>query len=262
MKFALVDGIRREARPGLSGRCPNWNCNCPLIPKCGAVRRRHWAHQGRRCGDPWWENETDWHRTWKDRFPLDWQEVIHRAETGEKHISDVKTDLGWVIEFQHSDLKPQERRSREAFYSKLIWVVDGTARKRDAGTFFAALAESSPVAGSSFVRRLCADECALVRRWADSHAPFLLDFGDVQGLWWVTPGSSAGFAYVAPFPHADFVRIHRSDVTQKDLFDEIAKKLRELVAGQEALRQAQAANRSLPFYGVPLAPRNRRRRRL
>jgi hypothetical protein len=112
------------------------------------------------------------------------------------------------------------------------------------------------------VRRLRADECALVREWADSHAPTFLDFGDVQGLWWVTPGRAAGSAYVAPFPHADFVKIHRSDVTEKDLFDEIVKKLSELVAGQEALRQAQAVNRACPLpphRGLPL--RNRRRRR-
>jgi hypothetical protein len=263
MKFALVNGQRQEAQPGLSGKCPNPNCDRPMVAKCGEVRIWHWAHQGRRCSDPWWENETPWHRAWKDRFPIDWQEVIHHhAETGEKHIADVKTDRGWVIEFQHSYLKPEERRSRETFYGKLIWVVDGTRRKKDAEKFFAAWHESSPVANSSFVRRLRADECALVREWTDSNAPILFDFGDVQGLWRVAPVRSARSAYVAPFPHADFVNIHRSDLTQKDLFDGLVKKLSELVAGQEALRQAQAVSRAFPqplYGGFQL--RNRRRRR-
>jgi hypothetical protein len=41
-----------------------------------------------------------------------WQEIVHRSDSGEKHIADVKTDHGWVIEFQHSYLNPEERRSR------------------------------------------------------------------------------------------------------------------------------------------------------
>jgi hypothetical protein len=149
----------------------------------------------------------------------------------------------------------------------LIWVLDGTRRKRDAEKFFAAWHEGSPVANSSFVRRLHADECALVREWADSHAPIFLDFGDVQGLWWVTAGRSPGSAYVAPFPHADFVKIHLGGVMQKDLFDELVKKLSELVAGQEALHQAQAMNRAFPQhvrggFQQYRALRNRSRRRL
>jgi len=46
----------------------------------------------------------------KDQFPADWQEHVQHAETGERHIADVKTSRGWVIEFQHSYLKPEERR--------------------------------------------------------------------------------------------------------------------------------------------------------
>jgi hypothetical protein len=48
------------------------------------------------------ENETEWHRAWKDQFPPEWQEIVHLAGDGERHIADVKTGDGWVIEFQHS----------------------------------------------------------------------------------------------------------------------------------------------------------------
>src|SRR5687767_9065923 len=129
MKFALVDERRLEAHPELSGKCPS--CDAQMVPKCGEVKIWHWAHHGRRTCDHWWENETEWHRTWKGYFPVDWQEVIHQSESGEKHIADVKTDQGWAIEFQHSYLKPDERRSRDGFYQKLCWVVDGTRRLRD-----------------------------------------------------------------------------------------------------------------------------------
>jgi hypothetical protein len=49
------------------------------------------AHKGRLECDPWYE-ETEWHRSWKDRFPLGWQEQIaYDPVTGEKHIADVRT---------------------------------------------------------------------------------------------------------------------------------------------------------------------------
>jgi hypothetical protein len=92
MKFALVDGQRHEALPNLSGKCPN--CDQPMIAKCGEVRMSHWAHQRRVSCDTWWENETEWHRNWKGQFPAIWQEFVHRAENGEKHIADVRPIKG------------------------------------------------------------------------------------------------------------------------------------------------------------------------
>ena len=134
MKFSTIEGQRREAEPGLSAACPS--CGGAMIAKCGAHRVWHWAHQGVRVCDPWWESETHWHRAWKNEFPVGWQEVIHTAQSGEKHIADVKTKTGTVIEFQHSFLKAEERTSREAFYGKMVWVVDGRRRVRDATQFY------------------------------------------------------------------------------------------------------------------------------
>src|SRR6266852_5857817 len=142
MKFALVNGQRQEAQPNLLGKCPT--CDHPMVAKCGEVKIWHWAHQGRHFCDPWWENETEWHRGWKGQFPVDWQEIVHYAEDRERHIADVKTDRGWILEFQHSYITPEERRSREAFYPKLVWVVDGTRRKRDRNQFVKAFEEGTP----------------------------------------------------------------------------------------------------------------------
>src|SRR4029077_4744929 len=102
-------------------------------------------------------------RFWKEEFLAIWQEVIHKAETGEKHISDVKTDRGWVIEFQRSYLKPEERRSRDAFYGKLIWVVDATRRKRDGKQFIEALNNGTRLDAKLSILRVRSDECALLR---------------------------------------------------------------------------------------------------
>lgn len=130
MKFGLVNGDKTEAIKGVRGTCPF--CGAELIAKCGDFKMNHWAHKGKLMCDVWWENETEWHRVWKNNFPVEWQEVIHFDEkTGEKHIADVQTVHNLVIEFQHSHIKPEERTSREKFYKNLLWVVDGTRLKRD-----------------------------------------------------------------------------------------------------------------------------------
>src|SRR3990167_9713877 len=122
MKYSLVHGGRSEAQPGLKGQCEI--CNSLTIAKCGDLKVWHWAHKGKRMCDLWWENETEWHRNWKNCFPTDWQEYIHTSESGERHIADVKTIKNWVIEFQYSHLNPEERQARSDFYEKLVWVVD------------------------------------------------------------------------------------------------------------------------------------------
>lgn len=185
MKYALANGQRQEARPGLSGECQG--CASPMVAKCGEVRIWHWAHLGMRVCDSWWENETEWHRSWKGQFPSPWQEFVHQAESAEKHIADVRTDHGWVIEFQHSHVKPEERRSRDAFYQKLVWVVDATRRKRDAAQFRKALEASTPVGRSPLIRRVRPDECGLLREWSGSPAPIFFDFGNGPTLWWGAP---------------------------------------------------------------------------
>lgn len=139
MKFAKVNGQRQEAQPRLSGNCPG--CDSPMVARCGTKRVWHWAHLGERTCDVWWENETEWHRAWKNQFPVEWQEIVHRAENGEKHIADVKTRQGWVLEFQHSPIKSEERQARNDFYQRLIWVVDGTRRKSDKTKFIKVLQE-------------------------------------------------------------------------------------------------------------------------
>lgn len=124
MRYAIIDGERTEASPGERGLCPG--CENQVLAKCGPMVAWHWSHAPARHCDPWWENETDWHRTWKGYFPAEWQEVFHvDSETGERHIADVKTPAGMVLEFQHSPMELDELQSRESFYGDMLWVVDG-----------------------------------------------------------------------------------------------------------------------------------------
>jgi competence protein CoiA len=85
----------------------------------------HWAHACRKDCDPWWENETAWHREWKNLFPVKCREISYTAPDGEIHRADIVTHSGVVIEVQHSQMTDCERLSREAFYQNLVWIIDG-----------------------------------------------------------------------------------------------------------------------------------------
>ncbi|MGA9598668.1 MAG: CoiA-like domain protein [Methylocystis sp.] len=97
-----------------------------MIAKCGPRITHHWAHFGRRNCDPWWENETAWHRDWKNLFPEHCREICHTAPDGEIHRADIKTPTGIVIEVQHSSITDAERLSRESFYKNIVWIIDGS----------------------------------------------------------------------------------------------------------------------------------------
>jgi competence protein CoiA len=248
MKFALVDGQRQEAQPNLSGECQG--CRGPMIAKCGKIKIRHWAHKGGHHCDPWWENETEWHRAWKNRFPTNWQEVVRKADNGAKHIADVLTDQGWVLEFQHSHIPPEERRTRDTFYTKLVWVVNGTRLKRDLAQFDSALSGGARV-GSSVIRIPFSNECRILREWVGGEAPVFLDFGGESDLWWILKGTPDGPAYVAPFPRLQLIEIHRVGATPetRDVFEKFVKDISNLVSqfeSQRALRQGSP----LPVPGL------------
>lgn len=129
MQLALVNNERVEAFSGGRGFCPV--CGSETIAKCGSRNIHHWAHYRMKDCDPWWENETPWHRDWKNKFPIECREVTHTAEDGEIHRADVKTSTGIVIEIQHSSMTDKERNSREEFYKNMVWVVDGSGFKNN-----------------------------------------------------------------------------------------------------------------------------------
>ncbi|PIW26002.1 MAG: hypothetical protein COW30_17150 [Rhodospirillales bacterium CG15_BIG_FIL_POST_REV_8_21_14_020_66_15] len=205
MKYALVKDSRQPANPGLKGNCPV--CSSTLIAKCGNQRVWHWAHQTKRECDIWWENETEWHRSWKDQFPEFWQEVLHFADDGEKHIADIKTEQGWVIEFQHSKLDAAERRAREEFYGRMVWVVDGLRRKRDLPQFQTALEMGRVISKTPWILIAPLSNCALMQEWSSSRAPVFFDFG-TSDLWCLAPGNSGGLVTLHLAGKKDLVRVH------------------------------------------------------
>jgi competence protein CoiA len=260
MKFAEVNGQRREAQPRLSGNCPG--CDSPMVARCGTKRVWHWAHLGERTCDVWWENETEWHRAWKNQFPVEWQEIVHRAENGEKHIADVKTRQGWVLEFQHSPIKPEERQARNDFYRQLIWVVDGTRRKSDAAQFNQALRKSLQtggiVSGQPLVARVSLDDCTLLQEWSKSRKLVFFDFGKYfldsgkPVLWCIHPRCENGQTYVSLFPRSHFIEHHRGTTVQaSDGFENNLQAFNEIVLGCVNPAQAPKVQSPLPQLRTP-----------
>ena len=249
MEFALVNGQRQEAQRNLSGECQL--CGERTIAKCGDERIHHWAHKSNRRCDQWWENETEWHRNWKNQFPREWREVPQHAADGEKHIADVKTGNGFVLEFQHSYLPPEERGLRDAFYPKLVWVVDGTG-KRHKAQLIRAWNEGRPVGGNPLVRTAFSCDFGVLQKWAGSNAPVFFDLGETEQLLWLVRMGIKGFAYLHRLSREQFIEWHRSAVPHP-LDEFVHLILPKLVAEYESSLQAQLSGWD------PLRPRGFRR---
>lgn len=105
------------------------------------------------------------------------------AQTGEKHVADVRTGNGMVIEFQHSVISFREARSRERFYPRMMWVVDLNRNPTEARRFrslrelldFPAV---SPTLSLPWPRR-----SKLFETWSHATVPVLFDPGQEQDLW-------------------------------------------------------------------------------
>lgn len=256
MKYAIVNGTKTEALKGGKGICPN--CNSELIAKCGDIKINHWAHKAIRNCDTWWENETEWHRNWKNNFPIEWQEIVHFDKKGEKHIADVKTNSDWVLEFQHSYLRSDERNSRIAFYNTLIWVVDGLRRKTDKVQFNRVLGESSkaPVANVNIRKVSFPDESRLLKEWLNCGVPVFFDFKDESKLWFLLPLNIKGEAYLIPFSRNEFIKLHIEGG-----FDEIAHELTPKIRKIILDYHKNMSNSSLNSYLTRQPRRTIRRRR-
>lgn len=179
MKYALVNNTKTEAMKGAVGRCPI--CKEPVIAKCGEFRIHHWAHKSKAFCDSWKENETPWHREWKNFFPQNWQEYLFEdLKTGERHIADVFTVNNLVIEFQHSPISQEERRARETFYSsggrQMIWVVDGTRLKKDEKKFDENIEKIRLSATQAVYTTTIEPEQFFNESWCNSSVPVFFDF--------------------------------------------------------------------------------------
>ena len=255
MRFALSNNERIEPTKGAKGVCPS--CGSELVAKCGEIKVHHWSHK-KKCDDHWWENETEWHRNWKNKFPKEWQEIIQRDESGEKHIADVKTGSGWTIEFQHSPISKEERDSRDYFYNKLIWIVDGTRRKTDIEQFDNLIYHASNITNEPFILRVFDEETLdrfrLNQEWGSSKSLVLFDFGKSEvryrdeyksneDLWLIHP--SRDRTYITSISKHSFIEMvtsSRLDEVYKKLLNPIQTKLTEEAKQEQERLQSLSKN--------------------
>ena len=234
MKFALSNDKRIEATKGAKGICTC--CGNDLVAKCGKINIHHWSHK-KKCDDHWWENETEWHRNWKNYFPKEWQEIIHYDESGERHIADVKTSEDWVIEFQHSAIDKEERLSRDNFYNKLIWIVDGMRRKTDLKQFKSLLNEARFVFYEPLLLIVSPEECRLTKEWSESNSLMFVDFGDSlisykdgyssnTDLWMMYPSNNKMF--ISHFSRSSFIEL-LNDNNIDEIFDKLINPIQEKI---------------------------------
>jgi hypothetical protein len=213
MKYAIVNDEKREAKDGLKGTCPI--CEVPVRPRCGRIRVPHWYHPPG-IFDHHWEPETEWHRKWKDLFPKECQEVCHRAENGERHLADVKTAHGQVLEFQHSAISEAERTSREAIYGLMCWVVNGLRLKNDRAKFFQAVRSGLVVQANPLTIVVATASSTLLRKWENSQKLVVYDFGELEEstdpvpfgapvLWTSRPGRQIGETVLMPIYRERFI---------------------------------------------------------
>lgn len=208
MKYAIVNRERSEAELGLRGACPC--CGSEVISRCGEIKVNHWAHKTRRNCDTYWENETEWHREWKNHFPKSWQEIVlEDRESGERHISDVQTKDGFVIEFQYSHIKPEEQRSREDFYKRMVWVLNGSRRKND-WKRFARGSRDFRHTNQKGIFSVPFPYEAFHKSWISSSVPVFFDFDEFDGgLWGILPGRQSGHAISLCVSKSQFVEFAR-----------------------------------------------------
>lgn len=122
MLIALdINGNRIQASKGELGKCQI--CGNDVRAYCGEINIHHWRHVDLSKCDFWKENETEWHRGWKEHFPVEWQEVVINKE-GQTHRADIKTNTGLVVEFQNSSISSSEIKQRERFYENMIWLIN------------------------------------------------------------------------------------------------------------------------------------------
>jgi len=267
MKFALVDGKRETATKGKVGICQF--CGSELIAKCGEVKVHHWSHKSKRNCDLWWENESEWHRAWKNEFPTECQEVIHHGENGERHIADVKTKKGWSIEFQHSFLNTEERRSRNEFYPNLIWVVDGLRRKRDKLKFKRVIKEESiAINGKPYVIQIRnPDENVLLKEWCNNNSYVFYDFQERNfsnelTLWLLFPSNSFNNLFLSPVTRNEFIESLNNDNFEELINDRIKSIRKGLEDNQRIMRVYNTSSKHRKMAAINKYMTNRQRRKL
>lgn len=108
------------------------------------------------------------------RFPEEFQEVSISNLLG-NHRADVAVPGRGVVEFQKSQISKDEIALREAFYDRMVWVIEAAGIK----TRLYRRRREAPAKYSKTGKKIYTYRWSHFRKsWEDSAKPKYLDFGD------------------------------------------------------------------------------------
>lgn len=183
-----VDELSREA----VYLCKDEQCDHPEMELCvGAVRHPYFRHKRRsHC---YWHGykETEWHREWKSHFKRV-EVYMGDDENGSANWADAVVGENFVIEFQHSGMKEEERAAREKYYTEkaggMVWIVDAYKPrylKRLEKIELSACHKAPIQAPYHYV--LFPEE-AFNELWIDRPVGVIFDYGPDKDLFYLMPG--------------------------------------------------------------------------
>lgn len=135
MKYANVNGIKTHAKHVASGTIARdlWFTSYEVVAYVG-LYRQYWKYLSDKPQlPPGYEDETEWHASWKKALRDDACEVI--CGENNEHRADIRTNR-YVIEIQKSSIDGRDVLERNAFYKRLmekrlIWIVNVVKPWRD-----------------------------------------------------------------------------------------------------------------------------------
>ena len=138
MQFAINKENQRininDAVIGEDSYCPC--CKSLLVQKKGSFMIWHFAHKSLDNCISYYDNKGEWHRKMQELFPENNREIFE-SFSSYRHIYDVLTESGIIIEFQHSPISLEDfkKRTKDYVFRSLmnktprpIWVFDYTER--------------------------------------------------------------------------------------------------------------------------------------
>lgn len=144
MQFAIDEnGVRTSINNSIKGKpykCPC--CGSEVIQKKGDIMIWHFAHKSLADCVDYYDHKGEWHRAMQELFPEKNREVYEKTFMY-RHIFDILTDKGRIIEFQHSPISINDFQQRTHDYllrsifeetKRAIWVFDFSEREFTVGS--------------------------------------------------------------------------------------------------------------------------------
>lgn len=195
MLEAKCNGEIVRAAPELSRDavylCKDEHCDHPEMELCAGPLRKYFRHKRRsHC---YWHGykETEWHREWKSHF--DRVEVyMGDDENGSANWADAVVGENFVVEFQHSGMKEEERAAREKYYTEraggMVWIVDACTPRylKRLEKIELGACNKTPIEAPYYYVHF--PEEAFSELWIDRPVGVVFDYGPDKDLFYLMPG--------------------------------------------------------------------------